>query len=74
MEILQRDEDFRGEESDCVERQTVGRLLTEERMEVAVGTVIDQKAGVVRNIQTRVESREIGVIEHGEDLRLRFNV
>lgn len=74
MEIFQRDENFSREESDDLERETVPGLLAEERMEVAIGTVIDQETDVMRNFEMSVERREKRVVEHGENLSFHLYV
>ena len=43
-------------------------LSTQERMEVAVGTVIDEETGVVRDVEVGIESREERVVEEGENV------
>lgn len=43
-------------------------------MEVAAGTVVDEEARVVRDIDVSVERRQERVVEHGENLSLHFYV
>ena len=43
-------------------------LSTQERVEVAVGTVIDEETGVVRDVEVGIESREERVVEEGENV------
>lgn len=43
-------------------------LSTQERMEVAVGTVIDEETGVVRDVEVGIESGEERVVEEGENV------
>lgn len=72
MEILQSNEHFCGEESNGLEGEAVIGLLTEKRIEVSIGTVINQETDVMRNFEVGVERREIRVVKHGENLGLHL--
>lgn len=74
MEILQSDEHFSGEESNGLEGEAVIGLLREKRMEVSIGTVVNQETDVMRNFEVGVESREKRVVKHGENLDLHLYV
>lgn len=74
MEILERDEDLCSKETRCGESEAVSRLFAEERVEVSAGAVVDQEAGVVRNVNARVESREKRMIQHMKDFCFCFCV
>ncbi|CAI0409745.1 unnamed protein product [Linum tenue] len=62
VEVLERHQHLGGEELHRGEWEPVPRLLPEERVEVAVGAVIDQEAGVVRDVDSRVERRQERVV------------
>lgn len=43
-------------------------------MEVSVGAVVDEEAGVVRDLEVGIECREERMVERGEDLGLGLHV
>lgn len=68
MEVLERHQDLGGVEADGFEWQAVGGLFGEQGVEVAVGAVVDEEAGVVGDFDVGVESGEERVVEEREDL------
>lgn len=63
VEILEGDEDLGGEETRRREGEAELGLPAEEGVEVAAGAEVHEKARVMRNVDTRVESGEEGVVQ-----------
>lgn len=74
VKVLEGDEDLGGEEADCREGEAVEGLAEKEVVEVSVGAVVNEEAGVVGDVDAGVERGKERVVEHGEDLGLGADV
>lgn len=74
VQILKSYQHFGSVKPDGINCEAVPRLLAEQGMKIAVGTVIYEETSIMGDFQMSIECREKRVVERGEDLCLRLNM